>query len=128
MDKVTEIEAKIAASCTPDNNMKDITEILIKAYGDADYPGMWEMHYQGGPIAYGVREYSYDWYPGSEKKFYNKQAFNWNPTITGTKSEDTFIYIDGKIEWITFKEDSNWPVIKHNINGQIISRPHILIK
>lgn len=128
MDKVTEIEAKIAVNCTPDKTMEDITKVLINSYKEAGYPDEWKKHYQGGPIGYGIREYGYDWFPGSTKKFYNKQAFNWNPTITGTKSEDTFLYIDGNIEWLTFKESKNWPIIKHYVDGKVIYRPHILIK
>ena len=124
--KVTEIDAKLIANTRPDKVMKDFDKIIPQAYKDAGYPDMWKMHYQGGPIGYGDREY--EWEPNSEMGFYNNQAIAWNPTITGTKSEDTFLYVDGNIEIISLKNNGNWPIIEHNIEGKTIPRPSILIR
>lgn len=124
--KVTEIDAKLIVNTRPDKAMKDFDMIIPQAYKDAGYPDMWKMHYQGGPIGYGDREY--EWEPNSEMGFYNNQAIAWNPTITGTKSEDTFLYIDGNIEIVSLKSNGNWPIIEHNIGGKTILRPSILIR
>ncbi len=126
MRKVTEIEAKLIARSTPGNNFNDISNIIIAAYAEAGYKDMWKLHYQGGPIGYNVREYS--WIPDNDKIFYNNQAIAWNPTITGVKSEDTFIFNNGNLEFISYKPDKSWPYFKYNIDGYKIFRPSILIK
>jgi hypothetical protein len=40
-----------------------------------------------------------------------RQAFAWNPSITGSKIEDTALLVDGNIELIT--GTPRWPVIGH---------------
>lgn len=105
--------------------MKDFNEIIPRAYSDVGYADMWKMHYQGGPIGYGVREYS--WEPNSKMGFYNNQAIAWNPSIIRTKSENTFLYIDGKIEFVSLKESGSWPLIEHIVENKKVSRPDILI-
>ena len=124
--KVTEIDAKLIYHSNPDHNMQDFNKIVADAYSEAGYPGMWEMHYQGGPAGYGPREY--EWDPSSNKKFYNNQAIAWNPTITGVKVEDTFITKDGKVEFISMNEKSGWPLISHKIEETVFNRPDILIR
>ena len=96
------------------------------SYEKAGYPDMWKLHYQGGPIGYNVREYS--WTSDNDRVFYDNQAIAWNPTITGVKSEDTFISMNGNIEFISYKKDKSWPFFEHNIYGHKIFRPSILIK
>ena len=39
-----------------------------------------------------------------------RQAFAWNPTIAGTKVEDTALLVDGTLDMITTSPD--WPVIE----------------
>ena len=124
--KVTEIEAKLIASSTPDKGFNEISKVIIDSYAEAGYPDMWKLHYQGGPIGYNVREYS--WTPDNDKVFYNNQAIAWNPSITGVKSEDTFIFKNGNFEFISYKPDKNWPFFEYNIDGYKILRPSILIK
>ena len=39
-----------------------------------------------------------------------RQAFAWNPTIAGTKVEDTALLVDGTLQMITTSSD--WPTIE----------------
>ena len=126
MKKVTEIEAKLIANSRPGKSFSDISKVINDSYEKAGYPDMWKLHYQGGPIGYNVREYS--WTPDNDRVFYDNQAIAWNPTITGVKSEDTFISMNGNIEFISYKKDKSWPFFEHNIYGHKIFRPSILIK
>ena len=53
------------------------------------------------------------------------QAFAWNPSITQTKSEDTFIVLENGIEVIT--ESPNFPQISTVIDGIEYLTPDILV-
>ena len=54
------------------------------------------------------------------------QAFAWNPSISGTKSEDTIIaHAEGQ-EWLS--TSSEWPMIEVEWQGRKLSRPDILVR
>jgi hypothetical protein len=53
------------------------------------------------------------------------QAFSWNPTIAGVKSEDTFIVCNGKQQVIS--DSKSWPTRKAEVNGKVLERPDILV-
>jgi antitoxin VapB len=52
------------------------------------------------------------------------QAYAWNPSITGTKSEDTMLVGDDGNEVITAMP--GWPTIELKLDGKTIQRPAIL--
>ncbi|MEW6229862.1 MAG: hypothetical protein AB1700_17510, partial [Bacillota bacterium] len=64
------------------------------------------------------------------------QAFAWNPTITGTKSEDTYLILDddgvsghgaARLECLTAGEGT-WPVVRVFESGVTLERPDILVR
>jgi Xaa-Pro aminopeptidase len=77
------------------------------AYAAAGFPGEELKHHQGGAIGYRAREWVA--HPRSQEVVQPRQAFAWNPTITGTKIEDTALVIDDRIEMLTTTPD--WPSI-----------------
>lgn len=78
----------------------------VKAcYERAGYPDEWKMHHQGGPTGYGCREFIAT--PFSKGIIKEDQAYAWNPTIQGTKCEETTYLKDGKTEMFT--RTDNWP-------------------
>lgn len=58
-----------------------------------------------GPTGYGCREYVA--MPGMNKKIRLGQAYAWNPTIQGTKCEETTYLGECGIE--TFTRTGEWP-------------------
>jgi antitoxin VapB len=52
------------------------------------------------------------------------QVYAWNPSITGTKSEDTILI--GQYENEVLTEIEDWPTIDVDIRGNKYSRPAIL--
>lgn len=62
---------------------------ICRFYADAGFPDEWKLHHQGGTCGYGSREIiaspATDWVIGPG------QAFAWNPSITGAKTEETFV-------------------------------------
>lgn len=80
---------------------------LASAYADGGYPGEERKHHQGGAIGYRAREWVA--HPRSQEVVQQRQAFAWNPTVTGTKIEDTALVIGNAVEIIT--STPGWPTI-----------------
>lgn len=80
-------------------------EKVKSLYGKEGYPDEWKMHHQGGPTGYACREFVV--LPHSSKIIKNNQAYAWNPTIKGTKCEETTYLFEGGIE--TFTRTKEWP-------------------
>ena len=78
------------------------------AYAAVGFPGEELKHHQGGAIGYRAREWTA--HPTSAEVVQERQAFAWNPTIAGTKVEDTALLVDGTLDMITTSPD--WPVIE----------------
>lgn len=67
-------------------------------YAEAGYPDEWRLHHQGGLTGYASREVLAT--PRTTQVIQVGQAFAWNPSITGTKSEETFILTEAGPEVI----------------------------
>lgn len=124
LEKVARVNAHFQAATVPGKSCAEIFEDAKKWYAEVGYEGEWKKHHQGGAIGYDDREYVI--YPGIQKTVRNRQAFAWNPTITGTKVEDTLIAYQDHIEVIT--QTGNWPTIDVEIDGKTYPQPVILIK
>lgn len=94
------------------------------AYEELGYPGEFEKHHQGGPIGYVPRDYRVDY--SIDGIIPENQAFCWNPSITGTKSEDTIISTKDGIIFVT--KPYLYPTVKLEVNGQTFERVAILEK
>ncbi len=101
-----------------------IFEKMTKLYEESGYYGEWKYHHQGGAIGYQNRDYLLT--PTDAYVIQSNQAFAWNPSIKGTKSEDTIIVGDRSPEIITVSK-SDWPQLSLKVtNGLTIHRPAIL--
>ena len=54
------------------------------------------------------------------------QAFAWNPSITGTKSEDTMLLTATGAQALSHTGD--WPMIDVSIAGNVYRRPAIWVR
>lgn len=102
-----------------------VAEIFHKAaeaYAHAGFPDEWQKHYQGGAAGYESREYEST--PDSHEIVQADTAYAWNPSITGVKSEDTFLLTSQGRQFITVTGE--WPQIEVELEGEVISRPDIL--
>ncbi|MCD9189254.1 MAG: M24 family metallopeptidase [Pyrinomonadaceae bacterium] len=100
----------------------EIYAMIDKAYAENGFAGEINKHHQGGAIGYKTR----DWvaHPNSAEIVVENQAFAWNPTVTGTKIEETAILTANGFEIVTTSAD--FPQISANVNGQNIALPNIL--
>lgn len=95
---------------------------IDKAYLENGFEGEINKHHQGGAIGYKTR----DWvaHPKSAEIVVENQAFAWNPTITGTKIEETAILTENGFEIVT--TSANFPQILADVNGKQVVLPNIL--
>ena len=108
----------------PDVKMSDIFKKAKSSYKETGFENEWQLHHQGGPTGYSTRYFRVT--EETDEKVIEKSSFAWNPSITGTKSEDTIIIEKDKNTIIT--EDKNWPMIEVEYKGKIYKRPAILEK
>jgi antitoxin VapB len=121
-EAVAQVDATFIAATRPGARLSDVFKRGMEAYAQVGYPDEWKLHHQGGLAGYEPRECvaTLD----STEEVYAGQAFAWNPSITGTKSEDTIIVNEMGCEIITAMED--WPQIPVQMEGQLIERPAIV--
>jgi len=86
---------------------KRVFDVIKTAYAAVGYPDEWHNHHQGGPTGYRGREWLAN--PREERPIRLPKAFAWNPTIAGTKSEDTVLITDKAVETLTVTGD--WPTV-----------------
>jgi len=121
---VCKVDATFINNTKKGVKISDVFENGIKVYEETGFPEEWQKHHQGGPTGYLTRYFRANKY--TYELIDENQAFAWNPSITGTKSEDTIITMeDGQL---IITEDKNWPMIKIEIEDKEILRPDILIK
>jgi Xaa-Pro aminopeptidase len=113
------VDATFIRSTRPGQTLGDIFATASAAYADAGFPGEWQKHHQGGTSGYEPREYLA--VPGSPDRVSVGQAYAWNPSITGYKSEDTILVGEKHNEILT--EMPGWPVTV--VEG--IARPAIMV-
>ena len=96
----------------------------IEQYSSEGFPGEWELHHQGGLTGYAGREIFAT--SRSEYRLKHDQVLTWNPSITGTKSEDTVLLTENGPEVLTRTGD--WPELEMDLSVGSFLRPSILIR
>lgn len=99
---------RLLADTRPGATAPALYAAAAEAYAAAGFPGEELKHHQGGAIGYRAREWVA--HPKSPEVVQQRQAFAWNPTITGTKVEDTALVLGDDIEIIT--TTPGWPTIE----------------
>jgi antitoxin VapB len=100
----------------------ELYNVAADAYAAQGFADEINKHHQGGAAGYRTR----DWvaHPESNDKVRPNQAFAWNPSITGTKTEETAILIDNELEIIT--ATGGFPTISATIGSGEYLSPGIL--
>lgn len=112
-DAVCKVDAALHAATAPGQRWCDILAVGQQVYRETGFATEWMHHHQGGPMGYEGRDYKAT--PTEKRRVVENQAVGWNPSITGTKSEDT-ILSSGEV----LTSMKNWPVTG--------SRPDILCR
>ena len=123
-------EANVFIDCTmmahtrPGVLAKDVLQKGIEAYREKGYPEEWKLHHQGGSIGYTGRDYRT--HSKTPDVVQENQAFTWNPSLTGTKSEDTILATSKGPEMLTYPV--LYPTLSMTVAGISFKRPAILEK
>ncbi len=127
-----DLEARTRATASVFGHLLDATrpgatgaqlfKVAADAYQAAGFPGEETLHHQGGATGYRAREWVA--HPKSQEVVQTRQAFAWNPSITGTKIEDTALVVDGRVDVIT--STPGWPSIEMSVRGSTLLASDVL--
>lgn len=117
------IDCILMANTIPGRPMVEAFEKGIQAYKDLGYDGEYELHHQGGPIGYVGRETRVHW--GTKELVYENQGYAWNPSITGSKSEDVMLATKSGPEILS--PPVIFPKLELEVEGRAFVRPDILV-
>jgi antitoxin VapB len=106
-ERTARVFEKLVKSTREGTSGAELFETAARAYEAEGFAGEELKHHQGGAIGYRSREWVA--HPQSAEKVFARGAFAWNPSITGSKVEDTVLLVDGGIELIT--ASPQWPTI-----------------
>lgn len=118
------IDCAFMAATSPGVPAAEVLRKGIEAYRAKGYPEEWKLHHQGGSIGYTGRDYRCHFQTPDIVQ--ENQAFTWNPSLTGTKSEDTILATKKAPEMIT--RPILYPTLAVEAGGTVFVRPDILEK
>ncbi len=104
----------------------DVFSAIQDAYAAVGYDGEWTNHHQGGAAGYAGREWIAR--PGHQVPVSIPMAYAWNPTVDGTKSEDTVHVTAEGFETLTATDE--WPTREVSAvdDSTTLARPSILVR
>ncbi|OTF02922.1 Xaa-Pro peptidase family protein [Halorubrum sp. SD612] len=83
----------------------DVFEAIREAYDAVGFADEWEKHHQGGAAGFAGREWIAT--PDGDEPVRWPMGYAWNPTVRGTKSEDTHLVAPDLTERLT--KTGRWP-------------------
>lgn len=83
------IDCVLMANTKPGKPVVEAFKKGLEAYKEMGYPEEYQLHHQGGAIGYTGRDYKVNFQ--TTEIVQENQGFAWNPSITGSKSEDTML-------------------------------------
>jgi Xaa-Pro dipeptidase len=118
------VDARYLNGSRPGASLAGVFAEGVAQYAGEGYAGEEERHHQGGLTGYSGREIFAT--ATARHVLTENQALAWNPSITGTKSEDTVLVRAGFPEILT--RSGEWPEIEVEVGGERISRAGFLIR
>ena len=96
---VTQVHAAMLDASRPGATLRAAFAAAQSAYAEQGFPGEWQLHHQGGPTGYEPREIRAT--PESLIPLEENQLVAWNPTIRGSKSEETALVTPHGVDLLT---------------------------
>ena len=121
-EAVARVDAAFIAATRPGAKLGEVFRTATQVYRERGYGDEWRLHHQGGPAGYEPREFVAT--ASTPDSVSPGQAYAWNPSIAGTKSEDTILVGATDNQILTAMPD--WPTLPVVVDGQTLWRPAIL--
>ena len=119
------VNAAFLAATVPGALGSEVFARGVEAYAATGYPDEWRKHHQGGPLGYACRDWIAD--RSCRQAVNEHQLFSWNPTIAGTKVEDTvLVTAGGGLENLT--DTPSWPRVAVAVEGKTFRCPDLLVR
>ncbi|HEU4753109.1 MAG TPA: M24 family metallopeptidase, partial [Armatimonadota bacterium] len=115
------VDARLIHATRPGTPLAGLFRIARESYTAGGFPDEWEQHHQGGPTGYAGRDLRVTEQSPGEVQLH--QAFAWNPSLTGAKSEDTILVTEAGPEVLSRTPDL--PELEVEIEGSRYLRPGI---
>lgn len=116
------VNAELYSATRPGVSGSDLYRVAARAYEQEGFLREEQLHHQGGACGYRTRDWAA--HPLCTETVQVNQGFAWNPTVTGTKVEETCLAFADGIEVIT--ASAGWPQITLKVAGQEYSSPDVL--
>jgi len=113
-EAVCQVDAAMMAATGPGRTMGDVLAVAQQVYAQKGFTDEWLLHHQGGLTGYVGREIRVG--PGCRTPIEASQVFAWNPSIAGTKSEDTLLVGPHRNEILSLT--GAWPTRPFTVHGQ----------
>lgn len=115
------VNARLLAATRPGAVGSELYSVAARAYAEEGFEGEQHLHHQGGAAGYRSREWVA--HPACAETVQLGQAFAWNPSITGTKVEETCITTADGVEVLT--TSPAWPQISVEVEGREYPSPDV---
>ncbi len=118
-----EIDCRMAEATKPGVPAKVPFEVGLETYRKLGYQDEWQLHHQGGAMGYYARDIKVT--SETNEVIFENQAYCWNPSISGTKTEDGIIVTANGQLFIT--KPVIYPKVELEVNGTTMIKPGLLI-
>jgi len=116
------VENSMIAFTRPGAVAREVFRKTCDLYDRLGYKDEWKKHHQGGSAGYELRDYICT--GETAEVVEDGQAFCWNPSIDGTKTEDTFIVRGNGFQFVTLPV--LFPSVEQSVEGLTFVRPALL--
>lgn len=123
LDVVNQIQAEIIGISQTGRAFGDIFMLQEELYKKYNYQKDWMMHGHGAPVGYMLSDGGV--LKNQKRRMQKNQAYEWYVTITGAKSAELVMNIEGRQEILSVT--GKWPVKNYQTRtGEKIKLPEIL--
>lgn len=121
-EAVVHVDVTFITGTRPGRRVAEVFAEAASAYAEYGYESEWQNHHQGGLTGYTSREYRA--HGASDEVVSVHEAFSWNPTIAGVKSEDTMLVEES--ENVILTKARQFPQVDVEMHGAKLLRAGIL--
>ncbi|MCG8484797.1 MAG: M24 family metallopeptidase [Clostridia bacterium] len=123
-EKCAYVDAVFTAGLKEGRPLSDIYKEAIKAYASQGYEGEYKYHHQGGLTGFMPRELKAN--IDAHHVVRVNEAYAFNPSIQGAKSEDTVVVTKDGLKNLTYT--GNYAYVEINIDGKTYKKPTVYVK